>query len=86
MIPVPRRSWLPQRLASEGASLLQYYPAEVLCVSCTDCDRADYHRLVDLQDRFGPAASMPEVLVALTEDCSKLGRSPCVAWIERGAG
>lgn len=86
MTPAPRPSWLPQRLASEGAVLLQNYAAEVLCVACAECDRANHHRLAELLDRFGPAAGMPEVLLALTEDCPKLGRNPCVAWIERGAG
>ena len=86
MTPAPRLSWLPQRCSSEGAALLQDYAADVLCVSCVDCDRADHHRLADLLDRFGPAAGMPEVLVALTGDCPKLGRSPCMAWIERGLG
>ena len=86
MTPAPRLSWLPQRSAGEGVALLQDYAAEVLCVACADCDRATYHRLADLLDRFGPAAGVAEVLVALTEDCPKLGRSPCLAWIERGAG
>jgi hypothetical protein len=49
--------------------LLRHYPAPIVRIECRRCDRADHYRLAALIQRFGPAASLSDVLALLTADC-----------------
>jgi hypothetical protein len=64
-------AWLEQRQPGDSAVLLQNYPVPVVRIDCRRCDRAGGYRRAILVERFGPAASLPDVLGALFADCPR---------------
>ena len=63
--------------------LLQDYPDKVVRLDCRHCDRTGRYGLAELVQRFGPAAGLPDVLAAVSADCSRRQdwrtRRPCGA-------
>jgi hypothetical protein len=77
--------WLQQHEPGGGAVLLRAWPAgDVVRVACSRCDRAGRYRLATPIERFGPAASLPEVLFHVSRDCPRGGigqfGDPCGAY------
>ena len=62
-------TWLPQRQPAPDVLLLRDYPGAVVRLDCQHCPRAGWYTLAGLVQRFGLAASLPEVLAALSGDC-----------------
>ena len=63
--------WLPQREPGMDAILLRAHPGAVVCVACDNCSRFRWDVLATLIRRYGPAASLPGVLAALSTDCPR---------------
>lgn len=57
--------------AYPGAVLLRDFPGDLVHIDCVHCPRRGRYRLAGLIGRFGPAASVPEVLAALSADCER---------------
>jgi hypothetical protein len=72
-------TWLEQRQPGEAGELLQDYPHKVVRIECQYCDRTERYGLAWLVRRFGPAAALPEVLAALSDDCPRRHTEPCGA-------
>jgi hypothetical protein len=64
-------TWLEQRQPGEAGELLQNYPHKVVRIECRYCDRTERYGLAWLVRRFGPAAALPDVLAALSDDCPR---------------
>ncbi|MDO9713795.1 hypothetical protein [Paracraurococcus lichenis] len=58
-------------VAYPGAVLLREFPGDLVLVECRRCPRRGRYRLATLLQRFGPTATLPEVLVALSADCDR---------------
>ncbi|WP_043345619.1 hypothetical protein [Belnapia moabensis] len=77
--------WLDQERPGDGSVLLRDWPAGgVVRLGCRRCGRAGQYRLATLIERFGPAAGLPAVRLALSANCPKhdvgYASDPCGAY------
>jgi hypothetical protein len=47
------------------------FPTETITIRCDQCGRLGRYRRGTLAQRFGPDASMPDILNAITRDCGR---------------
>ena len=67
------RTWLVQRRHDDDVALLCDFPIELVRVTCHRCELARQYQKAALIEVYGPAAGLPDLLVALSADCLQRG-------------
>ena len=59
--------------ASSGSLTPRTYPTGTITIRCSRCDRTGRYTKTRLAQRFGADTPLPDILNAITEDCSTNG-------------
>jgi hypothetical protein len=65
-----------------GSLSLAEYPAAMVRLSCSKCERSGQYRKATLIEKYGAAIPLPELLHKIAADCPKMsarGNNPCGA-------